>query len=815
MTLYRPLLLCCVILSLGQSASLAFSVGDKLQANGTVNVRQTAAGTLLGTQSSGTQGTVIGGPTVATLNGTQYTWYNMDWPSAPDGWVADIGLISAPPTVQTLSAASIAITSAQLRGSITPNGSSTTAYFQYGTSTSYGNTTSSGNFGTTSQTITFNISGLSANTTYHYRIVAQNGTGTTLGNDVTFTTSTQPVPTVQTLAATLVSLNSATLNGTVNPNGAITSFYFDYGTTTGYGSRTSVGNTSISESIGAAISGLSQNTLYHFRFVASNSGGTTLGSDATFTTRGQPVPTVQTLPASLVTTTSATLNGSINPNGANTTAYFQYGTTASYGSVTVLGNFGTNSQTIGTSVTGLAAGITYHFRIVASNSGGTNMGSDATFTTTFLPTGPVVQTLPATLQTPSSAQLNAYLNPNGGSATAHFEYGTSTSYGNSTTSGNFGLTPQNIGFNVTGLAPNTSYHYRIVASNPNGTSSGLDSSFVTASSPASVPPTITAQPQGQTLQAGGTATFSVSLNGSTPISYQWQRNGTALSGKTAATLTLNAVTTFDSDGYSVLVSNPYGSQLSATAWLSVYASPPPNPPPANPVVNPTTKPPIQPVLIPVSDTQLTVYNGTSFVTNGSIDRTKMTIVFTHGWNSTPSDWPSAMASNMIAGGVVNANILAWDWSNVADTGYLFLSRAFSATPSQGQKLGQALAATLGSSYGKPIHFAGHSLGTLVNATAANYLHEQTGGAFDPAKTHITLFDDAEVASIENTIVVLRGDQIPGLDGLQSQTGVPSLGWVSSIPRRSGWIDNYISLVGGRHQEAVNVFLDQSLDIRGF
>jgi hypothetical protein len=349
---------------------------------------------------------------VATLNGTSYTWWNINFDAGQDGWVADIGLISAPPTVQTLSAASIAITSAQLRASITPNGSSTTAYFQYGTSTSYGNTTSSGNFGTTSQTITFNISGLSANTTYHYRIVAQNGTGTTLGNDVTFTTSTQPVPTVQTLAATSVTLNSATLNGTVNPNGAITSFYFDYGTITGYGSSTSVGNTSISESIGAAISGLSQNTLYHFRFVASNSGGTTFGSDATFTTQGQPVPTVQTLPASSVTTTSATLNGSNNPNGANTTAYFQYGTTASYGSVTVLGNFGTNSQTIGTSVTGLAAGITYHFRIVASNSGGTNMGSDATFTTTSLPTGPVVQTLAATMQTASSAQLNGSLNPN-------------------------------------------------------------------------------------------------------------------------------------------------------------------------------------------------------------------------------------------------------------------------------------------------------------------------------------------------------------------------------------------------------------------
>src|ERR1039458_10011709 len=501
MTLYRPLLLCCVILSLGQSASLAFSVGDKLQANGTVNVRQTAAGTLLGTQSSGTQGTVIGGPTVATLNGTQYTWYNMDWPSAPDGWVADIGLISAPPTVQTLSAASIAITSAQLRGSITPNGSSTTAYFQYGTSTSYGNTTSSGNFGTTSQTITFNISGLSANTTYHYRIVAQNGTGTTLGNDVTFTTSTQPVPTVQTLAATLVSLNSATLNGTVNPNGAITSFYFDYGTTTGYGSRTSVGNTSISESIGAAISGLSQNTLYHFRFVASNSGGTTLGNDVTFTTAPQPSPTVQTLAATLVSLNSATLNGTVNPNGAITSFYFDYGTTTGYGSRTSVGNTSI-SESIGAAISGLSQNTLYHFRFVASNSGGTTLGNDVTFTTAPQPS-PTVQTLAATLVSLNSATLNGTVNPNGAITSFYFDYGTTTGYGSRTSVGNTSIS-ESIGAAISGLSQNTLYHFRFVASNSGGTTLGNDVTFTTAPQPS---PTV------QTLAATLVSLNSATLNG--------------------------------------------------------------------------------------------------------------------------------------------------------------------------------------------------------------------------------------------------------------------------------------------------------------
>jgi hypothetical protein len=82
----------------------AFNVGDTVQANGLVWVRQTAGGTYIGDQPSGTQGTVIGGPTVAKIGGagTSYNWYNINWPSSPDGWVADVGLVSAGLAAPTL-----------------------------------------------------------------------------------------------------------------------------------------------------------------------------------------------------------------------------------------------------------------------------------------------------------------------------------------------------------------------------------------------------------------------------------------------------------------------------------------------------------------------------------------------------------------------------------------------------------------------------------------------------------------------------------------------------------------------------------------
>ena len=240
------------------------------------------------------------------------------------------------PTVQTLAATSVTTTSATVNGSVDPHGASTTFYFEYGMTPSYGMTTTPGNT-TVAINVSGPITGLAPNTAYHYRFVAYNSGGTTYGNDVTFTTSTQPAPTVQTLAATSVTTTSATVNGSVNPNGVSSTFYFEYGTTTSYGTTTTPGNTTVAINASGPITGLAPNTTYHYRFVAYNSGGTTYGNDVTFTTSTQPAPTVQTLAATSVTTTSATVNGSVNPNGVSTTFYFEYGTTTSYGTTTPSG----------------------------------------------------------------------------------------------------------------------------------------------------------------------------------------------------------------------------------------------------------------------------------------------------------------------------------------------------------------------------------------------------------------------------------------------------------------------------------------------
>ena len=118
-----------------------------------------------------------------------------------------------------------------------------------------------------------------------------------------------------------------------------TTVRFQWGTTTSYGhttpTKTQTGNTS--RPITANISGLSASHLYHFRIVATNGGGTSFGPDRTFTTlsaTGPPV--VTTNPATNVTTSSARLNGSLDPHGLRTTVYFKWGTTTRYGHTTAM-----------------------------------------------------------------------------------------------------------------------------------------------------------------------------------------------------------------------------------------------------------------------------------------------------------------------------------------------------------------------------------------------------------------------------------------------------------------------------------------------
>jgi hypothetical protein len=196
-------------------------------------------------------------------------------------------------------------------------------------------------------------------------------------------------PSVTAANPTRVAQTSAQFNGTVNPNGAATTYTFQYGLTSAYGLSTSLKNAGRGTKFvkaSATATGLIPGTVYHFRIVALNSHGGAVGRDHTFTTVGPPPPGASTGPASAVGVNGATLSGVITPNNAVTGYEFQYGTTVAYGSQSpspaASVPAGTTPVTVTATLTGLAQNQLFHFRLVAFHTvGPASYGADQVFMT--------------------------------------------------------------------------------------------------------------------------------------------------------------------------------------------------------------------------------------------------------------------------------------------------------------------------------------------------------------------------------------------------------------------------------------------------
>ena len=244
-----------------------------------------------------------------------------------------------------------------------------------------------------SDSISRNLTGLTANTAYNYRFqmtrTTENETSL-ISSSGSFTTLPD-VPSVSTNATTSITHSTATINGYVTHNTFDGDAYFKYGTdnpptqyTTATQHKTSSG------SFSQAITGLTSSTTYYVRAKYEYSGGTVQGAVVSFATSAPPpTPDITTGSASSVTATTAYLNATVNPNGIATTYYFQYGettayalgSTASQGPSSALSPFVFNQQ-----ITGLTAGATtYHFRAVANVSGTLYYGTDASFATETTP----------------------------------------------------------------------------------------------------------------------------------------------------------------------------------------------------------------------------------------------------------------------------------------------------------------------------------------------------------------------------------------------------------------------------------------------
>jgi hypothetical protein len=325
-------------------------------------------------QAGGTAGTSLGADVTFTTLGT-----------AP----------CVPPTVQTLAATTISSSYANLESLVNPNGTDTHLYYQWGTSVSYGNTlppsshppTDIGSGNVSVQDASALNTGLSPGVTYNYRAVAYNSCGTNFGSNVVFTTTSLACPGVQTLSAFQITTNSAGLSGLINPGGVGASGLYQWGTDASFGhllGPTYAGNGQGWQSFVTVLYNLQPYTTYDYRLCAYNNlGCTNYGTNILFTTLPLP-PSVITGGASNVGFYGATLHATVNPNGPSALAWFEFGPTANnYGPPTGFSYLSpsTTAQSVSIQFEGLASGTQFHYRAAASNTGGTNYGSDQVFNT--------------------------------------------------------------------------------------------------------------------------------------------------------------------------------------------------------------------------------------------------------------------------------------------------------------------------------------------------------------------------------------------------------------------------------------------------
>ncbi len=541
----------------------------------------------------------------------------------------------AAPTVSTESATSVTPSSALLGGSANPGGASTTGWFRYATvnpgtcSDSFGTRApavggSALGSGTSAAPYSQAITGLTPVTTLYYCAIAANSVGTSFGAVLSFTTPAPVAPTVTSEAATGVSSGAATLNGTANPGGADTTGWFRYATVSPgtcndtFGTRapasggSALGSGTSTQGFSQLVSGLSPGATYYSCAIAMSSVGTSFGAVLSFTT-APAAPTVSTSAPTLLTATSAQLNGSAFPNGAGATGYFRYGTTSpgtcndswgtraptSASSDTTLGS-GTSAVAYTRAITGLTPGATYYSCAIATNSVGTSFGAVISLTTPAAP--PTATTGAATLLTATTAQLNGTANPGGADTTGWFRYATVSPGTCNDTFGTrapatggtaLGAGTSNAPFSagVTGLAPATAYYYCAIATSSAGTSLGAIVSFTTIAAP----PTVTTAPAMAVSSSGATLDGSANPRGAS--STGWYRyatvdpgtcddtfgtrapasGGSALGSGTSAVAYARAVTGLSpgtTHYYCAIAANAGGTSFGAVMSFTTLAVPP-------------------------------------------------------------------------------------------------------------------------------------------------------------------------------------------------------------------------------------------------
>jgi DNA-binding beta-propeller fold protein YncE len=347
------------------------------------------------------------------------------------------------------------------------------------------------------------LKGVAVNDSIEYMYVSSEQTG-----DVFAFAPLITLPEVVTGGASAVLSTSATVNGEVNPEGLEATSFFEYGpcsapsscALSAFGQTQATvppgdGSGGVYVQVQAPLSGLEPNETYHYRLVAHDEHGDHAGEAQTFATAPLP-PALKARPAAFVTSATALLSATINPENAITAYHFEYGpcatpatcagsgypATTSTGESAVYEDVGISSE-----LSGLQAATAYHYRLLATNEHDeTTEGPEGTFTTAVLP-APTVVTGAASGISQTAAAISGTVDPNGVPTTYRFELGAGAADA-TVAFGDAGSESAvvTVATGLSGLQPGTAYNYRLLAINAYGTVAGAEATFTTPGFPAAI-----------------------------------------------------------------------------------------------------------------------------------------------------------------------------------------------------------------------------------------------------------------------------------------------------------------------------------------
>jgi uncharacterized protein (TIGR02145 family) len=535
---------------------------------GTTTITATQAQTALYQSATTSFLLTVNGVTVTTRSG-QITTTNLNYVSSSGALNTKKGEIRNGQIVIASTSAEIQTVSILNSGTVTATGSVisdggstiTARGFCWSTTTNPTIENSITSESGTTGALTSTINGLSNGTTYYFRAYITNSSGTSYGNELSFTT-TVGAPTVTTTAITAVNSSSANSGGSVTALGgsALTAVGVCWSTAANPTIANSITNNGTTASFTSNLTGLTAGTTYYVRAYATNSSGTSYGNELSFTTPAV-APTLTTTAISSISASSANSGGTVTATGGAsiTSQGVCWSTTAT---PTISNSFTSNgtSTPFTSNLTGLVAGTTYYVRAYATNSAGTSYGNELNFTTSV--GSPTVTTTAITAISANSANSGGVVTSTGGAAiTAQGVcwYTTANPTTANSLTNNGTTTP--FTSNLTGLAVGTTYYVRAYATNSIGTTYGNELSFTTSAVAPTVTTTAINTITASSANSGGTvtATGGAAL---TAVGVCWS---TTANPTTANSITNNGTST-------PFTSNLTGLTAGTTYYVRAYAT---------------------------------------------------------------------------------------------------------------------------------------------------------------------------------------------------------------------------------------------------